>query len=164
MKRGLTKESLGVFWQGEETDGISVYGLFRCNAERPPSLPRDIWPAGHDWKATRLTGTGWVVWVWDIRFGQWPQAVAWKPAIQRTLSEMIGSGAVVAWAATEGYFSEPPDLLNSRTMGQGIWACLGPTTGFKCKADLEEPFVVLDAADVDALRRDATAAGIPVDA
>ena len=40
-----TRESLGVFWNGEETDGIIVYAFWARDELTPPSFPVKLWPS-----------------------------------------------------------------------------------------------------------------------
>ena len=153
MIEQLTENSLGIFWDGEEVDGITVYGFFKdINAERP-IMPNDIWGHNCEVKASQLFGEDWVVWLWDIRIDKWPSQAEWIQTIKTTLEEMLNHGAIVSWAGLEGFFVEPPDIFAPEFMGDGVWALSMKHDECFCFAELGKPFKTLDDSILEKTRK-----------
>src|SRR5262245_7163002 len=106
----LTRMALGIFWEGEEVAGITVYGFWPSQHVPAHSFPSTVWPPGTLVHTSKLSGPGWTVWLWDIRVSQWPPSTAWQETIRQTQQAMIAAGARVAWCGLEGFFADPPDL------------------------------------------------------
>jgi RHS repeat-associated protein len=122
--------ALRVYWQGELTDGVLLYGL-RAAATGRAGLVEAPWPPGTE--ATDpwlLHGPGWCVDVWTVRVVQWPAPDRWRSTIEASLRRVVESGYVVAWFSTEGDFVDPPQLFDPRYMGDGMYAACSTATGF----------------------------------
>lgn len=118
-----TAKSLGIFWEGEEVDGVTIYGYWHGSKPEPPKLDLPEWPAAQA-RPSRLEGPSWTVWLWDIRVDEWPEPPRWRDAVQRTLRRVMASGAEVAWCGLEGMFVEPPGLFDPVEMSGGVWAAV----------------------------------------
>lgn len=116
-----TSDSLGIFWEGEEVDGVTIYGYWTGSKPEPPRIELSEWPAAEA-KPSRLGGRGWTVWLWDIRILEWPEPPDWREAVQGLLRQVINAGADVAWCGLEGMFVEPPGLFDPHEMSGGVWA------------------------------------------
>ena len=125
MSKRLTRNSLGIFWRGEEVEGILVYGFWDNTLAKEPVFPTKVWGSDVEWKTRRLFGDTWVVWLWEIRVSKWPSTSEWSNVIRMTLEAMKTEGAKVAWCGLEGFFVEPPKLFDSTIMSGGVWAVLG---------------------------------------
>lgn len=153
MTRQLTETSLGIFWNGEEVDGITVYGFFRGEKVDAPELDEVIWNENIEVKTSKLFGDKWTVWVWDIRICGWPDTANWFHVVKATLKEMLSHGAVVSWAGLEGFFVEPPDLFDPQYMSDGVWAVLSESEEFICSAEIGQPFKTLDDQVLEHMRK-----------
>jgi hypothetical protein len=154
-KSPLTEQSLGVFWSGEEVDGITAYGYWHQLPPMEPIFPRDLWPAGTEFKRAKLSGDGWIVILWDIAIRRWPSPEDWEDVLQRTLQRMCEAGARVAWCGIEGAFAEPPGLFDPARMSGGVYAAYTPGFGFLNTAHLREPFRTLSDNDLLTIRAEA---------
>jgi hypothetical protein len=123
-------EALRVYWRGEETTGLLLYGL------RSPSTVKVViefgaWGDGavsdEPWL---LHGPGWQVDVWTLRLDALPTRDRWVGNLMATLDQLIEAGYQVAWFATEGDFVDPPHLFDPRVMGEGVYAARSRRTGF----------------------------------
>jgi hypothetical protein len=139
-----TEKSLGIFWDGEEVDGITVYGFFKDINVDQPTMPKDIWGDNCEVKSSKLFGEDWTVWVWDIRIVRWPTQAEWIKTIERTLKGMLRQGAIVSWAGLEGFFVDPPDLFDPEFMSGGVWALYSEPEGFFCPAEIGKQFKAVD--------------------
>jgi hypothetical protein len=149
---GLTKESLGIFWDGEEMDGVMCYAFWGDAHRSAPRFPSEIWPSDARVQMRRLYGDGWVVWEWDIRLNTWPVLDAWDKIVMRTLARMREEGAVVSWFGIEGCFADPPSLFKMSEMGAGVWACVS-RGGIECHpSGLDEEFCFIPPDIFPALR------------
>lgn len=149
----VPEESLGVFWDGEEVDGVLAYGFWWGAIAREPEFPRDLWPAGTEARPWRFYGEGWIVLLWTIRITEWPAADAWEMTLRRTLDRLIEAGACVAWCGLEGRFSEPPGLFNPAEMPDSVYAATATGIGFMCTAHLGRPFETFGESDLERLRQ-----------
>ncbi len=152
MTEQNTEKSLGIFWDGEEVDGVTIYGLFAGAKSEEPIAPSGVWPENCDFKINKLSGDDWTVWLWDVRINEWPKKTEWFNTIKRTLETMIHQGASVAWCGLEGFFVEPPDLFKPEFMGGGIWAAYTIDGDFICKAQIGEIFETLDDSILKKIR------------
>lgn len=118
-----TRDSLGIFWEGDEEDGLRVYGFWPREVAVPPEFPADLWPRDVTLRPWKLWGVGWTVWCWDMRLRSWPMASEWVKVVSRTLEAVRAAGAIVAWCGIEGCFADPPSLFDRAVMGGGVWAC-----------------------------------------
>jgi hypothetical protein len=148
----LTEESLGVFWLGEEADGILAYGLWPGNVAPEPLFPRELWPADTECRAGRLTGAGWEILMWTIKIADWPRPSDWEETIRGTLARMISAGALLAWLGLEGHFADPPSLFAEEEMSGSVYSVLSPSLGFICKALLGSQFQTISDEDLQKLR------------
>jgi hypothetical protein len=146
-----TGSSLGVFWDGEEVDGFSVYGYWPERNEVAPKFPEELWE-GATSNATRLGDLTWTVWIWDIRIGKWPEAMSWAARIERTLRRMIEAGALVSWCGLEGLFVDPPDLFSPEHMHGGVWCALTANGRLFPPPGLDDSFKRLDDKELLQLR------------
>jgi hypothetical protein len=141
-----TRDALGVFWRGEEVDGMIFYG-YRGSLENPAVpvlnalLPLELWPAGSDYRLTKMFDDGWRVNVWDFKPSEWP--VQWRAVVEATLESICEQGASIAWCAVEGMFVDPPWLFLPEEMSGGVYAARSAETGFLCHTDIDEEFVRL---------------------
>ena len=118
-----TRDAIGIFWDGEEVDGALFYGLWAGERRPSPSFPLGLWPPTTEVRSRRLWGDGWTVWMWELRIRVWPTANEWQTVVNRSLEEVVSSGAGVSWCAVEGCFVDPPALFDPDAMSEGVWAC-----------------------------------------
>jgi hypothetical protein len=123
MTKETMQDSLGVFWKGEEVEGLLVYAYWKGEVTTAPKFPSSSWPDDTVWDETKLYGESWTVWLWEIRLKSWPSEDNWGETVSRTLDYLINNGAAFAWCAVEGTFVDPPGLFDSQEMAIGIWAC-----------------------------------------
>lgn len=154
---GPTRENLGIFWEGAETQGCLLYGYCPIQIGSPPQFPSAIWPPGTCADTRRLFGDGWIVWMWEIKADSWPAASDWITVVRATLETMIAVGALVAWGGLEGMFVDPPALFDPDQMGGGVWAALTADRVFFPPPDLDQEFRTLTD---DELRQLRVAAGL----
>jgi len=140
----LTEKSLGIFWSGEEVDGITIYGISKESLAKPTQPISKIWSDRAEFKYSSLNGSDWVVRVCDIRILAWPSVSEWPSIIQSTLQAITDQGALVSWAAVEGCFAEPPNLFDPESMGGGVWSIYSEEDGFYCPATLEKEMAYVD--------------------
>ncbi len=143
MTNRLTEESLGIYWKGEEVDGIMVYGYWKGKTNTEPSFPVSIWPEGTEFSTFHLYGDDWDAWLWEIPIYHWPQAEEWEDLIRKTLQGLNQSGAKIAWCGIEGHFADPPYLFDPKEMAGGVYAAYAKEFGFKCTAHIGKPFSTL---------------------
>ena len=123
------KDALRVWWEGEEVWGVLAYGLRRPGPLTRPVLD-NLWPEPYDYSDPWvLGGPGWEVELWTVRLSAPPPASARQGAVEGTLMALIAAGCQVSWLAAEGDFVDPPDLLDPRYMGQGLYAGFSRETG-----------------------------------
>jgi len=140
----LTEKSLGIFWSGEEVDGITVYSYSKMPIARSLQPIKNIWGVDAEIKYSSLSGSGWVVWVCDIRILTWPDYIDWRSKIQSTLETTTVQGALISWAAVEGCFAEPPNLFDPEIMGGCVWSIYSEEDGFYCAAILGKEMAYVD--------------------
>ena len=85
MTRQITEMSLGIFWNGEEVEGITVYGFFRGRKTSAPALDEAIWDGNIEIKTSKLFDDMWTIWLWDIRIHIWPNKTNWFDVVKATL-------------------------------------------------------------------------------
>lgn len=151
----LTEESLGIFWNGEEVDGLTIYGYFDYKKDDAPVISSDIWKDNYEIKTHKLFGDDWTVWLWDIRINKWPEQKEWLNFIKSILHKMIKQGASLSWAGLEGHFVDPPDLFKPEFMRGGVWAVYTKLGGFYCEAQLGRVFKTLDDSILEDARKKA---------
>ena len=99
--------ALTVYWQGQETSGLLLYGLRRPK-QHPETELDGLLPKGADVsKPWLLHGEGWAVDVWTIRTPAVPTGRDWRAMLALVLGHMLEAGYDVAWFATEGDFADP---------------------------------------------------------
>lgn len=154
-----TRESLGIFWQGEEADGFTVYGYWPRGGVTQPALDLGAWPSVES-SVFRLVGDDWTVWAWDVHIHSWPAADRWRSLVVGTLDQLVNAGATVAWCAVEGAFADPPSLFDPKHMSDGVWTARidGPGGVFE-PPGLDEPFAKLTDEQLIRLRRAAGLGG-----
>lgn len=153
MNAQATRDRLGIFWQGEEGDGILVYGYWKSSSATEPEFPRDVWNAYVDWRPRRLAGADWTVWMWEIRINQWPPSTRWHDMIQVLLAAMQSGGSAVSWCGLEGFFVDPPGLLSPAKMSGGAWAAMAADGTSYGPPPLEGPFDPLSDDVLNKLHR-----------
>jgi hypothetical protein len=116
-----TRYSLGIFSDGEEVDGFTMYAYWPREQIVPTKLELKD---SADWetKFSRLGGNSWTVGVWDIRIRKWPSSDHWRPFILSALHQVLKSGSLASWCAVEGAFADPPNLFDPQFMSGGVWA------------------------------------------
>lgn len=147
----ITRASLGIFWQGEEVDGFTLYGYWPQASVPPPTLDSEASPT-LDHKAMKLAGEQWTVWLWDIRVHSWPDEDRWPSLVMGFLEQLLTAGASVAWCATEGAFAEPPYLFDPQRMPTGVWAARTKQGEVFGPPHLGRPFKTLADGDLIRLR------------
>lgn len=143
MMQATTRNSLSIFWGGEERGGILAYGLWPRRPVSPPRFPQEAWPEHTEWKSVRLGGEGWFVCLWEILISTWPHANEWAITINETLKAFTDAGAEVAWCGIEGYFVDPPSLFAPSEMSGGVWALLRSDGALYGPPELDLPFATL---------------------
>ncbi|HYX37137.1 MAG TPA: hypothetical protein VE954_28885 [Oligoflexus sp.] len=140
-----TEESLGIFWRGDEVDGITLYAYGPgAELEDPSQALADLGLQDFTFKqATKLSGDSWTVHVLDVKVSRWPSAAQWPATIQRLLRALLGTKAQVAWAGLDEIFAEPPSLFDPEKMQGGVWAALLANGHFSLAAQLGQPMVTL---------------------
>lgn len=118
-----TRDSLGIFWDGEEVEGALFYGLWVGDILSPTTFPFGLWPSDTEVRPRRLWGEGWTVWLWEVRIRSWPSEGQWKEIICGTLEALLSAGARISWCAVEGCFVDPPNLFDPIAMSDGVWSC-----------------------------------------
>jgi len=151
-----TRESLGIFWEGDEVDGVLFYGLWSEEEAAPDGLLA-AWPRSTGHRVRRLFGPGWVVRMWEVRVVDWPSADAWGELVLGTLRGITDAGACVAWGGLEGFFVDPPALLRDGT--DGVWCARTGSGAEFGPPSLDGPFTLLDADAVSALAQGAAEVG-----
>jgi hypothetical protein len=135
-----TRESLGIFWEGAEADGFTVYAYFPRAEAEPPVLQLEGWEVLGQ-KASHLGGEGWTVCVWDVRIREWPPVGRFPHLVRHTLSRLVDGGAAVSWCGVEGAFAEPSALFAPGAMSDGVWAaCSGEPRALMGPPALDGPF------------------------
>jgi hypothetical protein len=99
-----------------------------------------------------LVGDDWQVVEYTVVIQAWPNADEFTRSLEKTLRDMVSAGALVAWAAFEGYFTEPP-LLEQRVVEGGVYAVYHPKLGYIIHASLRDPVRTLSLAEASALKR-----------
>ncbi len=150
---GFTRDSLGIFWEGEEVPGITIYGYYSPATLQEPQFPTEAWPPGTSWSPWKLHGENWIIWVWDIRVDQWPRNDQWRETIEITLGVVRTSGARVAWCGVNGIFAEPPHLFDPARMSGGVWAALDAGGILHGPPSLRSPFETLSDDELLELQR-----------
>jgi hypothetical protein len=146
-----TRESLGIFWQGAEADGFTVYGYWPRAAQPNPQLAFDGW-SDVDHKISKLYGDEWTVWFWDVRIRTWPVANRWPSLVNGLLEQLLRAEAVVAWCATEGSFVDPPCLFEPHRTERTVWTARTGRGDAFGPPDLEGPFNTLTDDELVTLR------------
>jgi hypothetical protein len=150
----LTRHSLGIFWNGEEADGIALYGYWKAEGVPRPSIR--IESLGRvDYTESRLFGDGWTVWLWSVRMYSWPEPSQWANRLETVLTELIKAGAEVAWCATEGSFADPPCLFDPVVSGRGVWIARTRKGSSFGPPGLNDAFQTLTDTEMSVLRADA---------
>lgn len=153
MSTKTTQQSLGIFWDGEEVDGITVYGIWKNRPKHFPPLGQELGNEGVQERQSELRGEDWYVHVWDIKLGKWPLPAEWKSRIRSVLSRIIGEGAEVAWTGLEGAFVDPPDLFKPEHMTGGVWAAMSADEKLYFHAELEGQFQALNDDELHDLHK-----------
>lgn len=149
----FTRDALGIFWDGEEVPGITLYGLWP-NVVKPeePRFPEDAWPSETEWRASWLFGLGWWVHIWDIRIAVWPTSAAWMDVVCTALQALRAGGATVAWGGLEGRFADPPSLFDPAEMSEGVWIAVDVEGNTYGPPHLDAPFTTVSDATLLLLR------------
>jgi hypothetical protein len=147
----LTEAALGVFWNGEERDGVLMYGYWDSEIAPWPAFPAATWPSETEVMPFQLGGDHWRIKAWTIKVARWPDSAVWLDTLKTTLQAFIAAGARVAWCGIEDFFEDPPALLSD--LGAGIYAGLTKDELFVCSALIGRPFKTLDAPALEELRR-----------
>jgi hypothetical protein len=151
MSIQTTRQSLGIFWDGEEVDGITVYGLWKEPPQTFPSLSHLLGKEGLRERQSELRGESWYVRVWDIKIEIWPPPDQWKKRIHNMLRAIIECGSVVAWCGLEGAFIDPPELFDPQYMAGGVWAAMTNDGLLYSCAELDGVFTKLSNDDLHAI-------------
>jgi hypothetical protein len=135
-----TIDSLGIFWEGEERNGILTYGLWHSDNAEKPEFNISRWPLGTQIRSRKLHGKSWSVWMFEVLIESWPSDDSWAFTIQSTLEDICRSGAVVSWCALEGCFVDPPLLFLPSEIGNCVWAVSMPSVASEGPPQLRELF------------------------
>lgn len=154
-----TRDSLAIFFDGEESPGITVYGYWPHAGVLPFALDLDGWDDARAQRST-LAGDEWTAFVWDVRVPVWPGADEWPGRVQGLLAQVAGGGAVVAWTGFECGFADPPDLFKPEFMTRCVWAARAAAAGLVIgPPPLDGPLEVLDDQALLRLREVCVRAG-----
>jgi|GEM_PF-3341475 len=153
MTKKHTQASLGIFWKGEEVDGITVYAYWPRKLEKEPLLELVVEPESTQRKPTRLDSENWTVWLWDIRVTRWPRADCWISMVVKMLQGLVDQGATVAWCGLEGMFVDPPGLFDPQVMLGGVWAAVDNQGNVYGPPELSEKFTTLGKEELEKLQR-----------
>jgi hypothetical protein len=143
-------EILKVIWDGEEQQGMTLYGLWQYDLMPTPAFPTLIFPTA-ELRVGKLRGEGWQLYGWDVLVPEWPGPSTWTQTIARTLAPLVAAGATVAWGAIEGRFVEPASSLDPIEMSGGVWAFMTSDGDFQCAA-LADPFAPVSDPSLARLR------------
>ena len=121
-----------IVFRGTIVSGFEMVGLWPTESTRPaaPSFPAEHWPVSTEVDTLELHGPGWITHHWLVSVPHYPDASTLQELLRAALDRLVGSGAVMAWAASEANFADPPDLFNPEVMGTAVFAALSPATGF----------------------------------
>ncbi len=144
------EEILKVIWDGEEKQGMTLYGLWQYDLMPTPAFPTTIFSTA-ELRLGKLRGEGWQLYCWDVLVPEWPRPTTWKQTIARTLAPIVAGGATVAWGAIEGRFADPPSYLDPIEMSGGVWSYMTRDGDFQCAA-LGDPFAPVADASLARLR------------
>ncbi len=137
-------------------EGILVYGFWDNTLAEEPVFPSEVWGSDVEWRARKLFGDVWVVWLWEIRVSKWPSPSEWSNIIRKTLEAMRAAGAKVTWCGLEGFFVEPPKLFDLTMMSGGVWAVLDIDGAFYGPPPLDANFVPVPDSLLDEIRKQIT--------
>ncbi len=146
----ITNDVLTVFWDGEESAGLTFYVDCPRSNIVDPTLSIIEWSSGTEVRKSRLLGESWSVYVFDVKVHVWPKN--WLHSVERTLADLTRQTNSVAWCGLEGCFSDPPDLLDPAVMREGVYAAYSVRTGFYCHTDIDREFESLTHDELLALR------------
>lgn len=151
-----TRESLEIFWDGEEVEGALFYGLWPGALVSPPAPPIGLWPSDTEFMRRRLWGQGWTVWLLEVRIRSWPAEERWSAIVRGTLEAVLSAGAEISWCAVEGCFVDPPSLFDPTEMGEGVWSCRSKGGADAEAPALDGPFYWISRHVLAHLQSDAT--------
>jgi hypothetical protein len=147
------RESMVVFWDGEESPGFLAYGLSRPGPWNGGPFPVDLWPKDTEAEPWVLYGDRWQVFLWTVRLPAFPSNRPWTEAAHKSLEWIINGGCKVAWLGAEGLpFCDPPSLFSPTEMQNGVIAALRSSGEFLCPLDPDEPMRFLTDAEMAQLR------------
>ena len=153
MIKKNTEDALGVFWDSAiESPGITLYGLFDDENIRELVWNQDVWPSSIS-RPHRLYGDGWSVALLDVKVFDWPPAHKWRLTIELLLNNILQQGAILAWAAVDGDFVDPPWLFHPEHMGFGTWDLKNDSDIFFCSAMLGKQFRPLSSEVIVKVRQ-----------
>jgi len=151
MPPGRTEDALDIVWtsdQGQDfRKGLYAYGFFTDPKRQSPAFPVSLWPVGTLFHSRRLTDEKWVVIMWTILPGSWPEPDQWCPIIEGTLRVLSDDDAVVSWCGLEGSFEVPPRLFDPAATSNGVYAMM-VSGRFACSAQLGRTYESLSRADL----------------
>ncbi len=143
MPPGRTEEALDIVWTDDEgqnfREGVNAYAFFADPNRQSPTFPVGAWLVGTLFQPQRLTNENWVVLMWTILPGSWPEPDRLCPTLERTLESLSDGAAVVAWCALEGSFEVPPQLFDPNTTYDRVYAMMVPGH-FACSARLRRTY------------------------
>jgi hypothetical protein len=156
MRPGRTEEALDIVWTDDEGQnirkGVNAYAFFVDPNRQSAAFPVSVWPAGTKFESSRLTDENWVVIMWTILPGSWPEPGQWCPTLERTLKALSNGEAAVAWCALEGSFEVPPGLFDADATYDGVYAML-VSGRFACSAQLGSTFEPLSRGELTEFMR-----------
>lgn len=139
MSRGLVRDSLTIFVDGDEVPGLIAYGLRTPRTGPLPEFPSSAWIAKPEPTPFALHGDTWEVLMWEVPIIIWPTGPTFQEAVRGTLEALIGSGCRVAWIGAEGLpFCDPPGLFDPECMSGGVLAWITDNGKFQCPLDPDD--------------------------
>jgi hypothetical protein len=151
MTESTTRDSLGIFFKGEERPGVAVYGYFAARPAAPVAAPLHAWTPHARCASFELGHGTWWVAMWEIAVETWPADDAWRPTLAATLGALVDAGARVAWCAVDEALAEPPLLLAPAAMSDRVYAAMTADRALLGGSALDAPFALLGDDELERL-------------
>ncbi|MCG8710949.1 hypothetical protein JHU04_004268 [Brenneria sp. 4F2] len=145
------RDVLGIYWNSMlgEVDGQTFYSYSNDVNYSPPQFPSMIWD-GVEFKYQKIFGDDWVVFLWDVKFNEYPSD--WFGKTKKTLLYFIENRSVVSWCGLDGCFSEPSGLFDPNEMPEWVYAAMGSDKNFICHTDFNDEYKNIEIEELVKLK------------